>query len=248
MTLSPLEQFATPVVFPFMNATLSLTKLGLYAFLGGAILLGLFGSILTSQNLTLTGTRWTITTESIYSSISSVLRDQIGEGYDQYLPGVISIFMFILVTNLVSNVPYSFGIFTSACLCLGLSITIFLGVTIIGLFQHGITWFSFFVPAGTPLPLVPALVLIEVISYLARAFSLGVRLFANLVAGHILLVVLAGMIWPIMTGGFLLGIVSIIPFAIFTGLVGLELAVSLIQAYVFTLLLCSYIADAVHLH
>lgn len=230
MTLSPLEQFATPML-PLSFFNIGLTKLGLYAFLGVAILLGLFGSILASQNLTLTGTRWTITTESIYSSISSVLRDQIGEGHDQYLPGVISIFMFILVTNLVSNVPYSFGIFTSACLCIGLSITIFLGVTIIGLTKHGITWFSFFVPAGTPLPLVPALVLIEIISYLARAFSLGVRLFSNLVAGHILLVVLSGMIWPIMTGGLLLAVISLVPFALFTGLVGLEIAVSLIQAF-----------------
>lgn len=156
--------------------------------------------------------------------------------------------MFILVTNLVSNVPYSFGIFTSAVLCMGLSVTVFIGVTIIGLFKHGISWFSFFVPAGTPLPLVPALVLIEVISYIARAFSLGVRLFSNLVAGHVLLAVLSGMIWPIITGGIVLGVVSVIPFALFTALVGLELAVSLIQAYVFTLLLCSYLADAINLH
>jgi F-type H+-transporting ATPase subunit a len=118
----------------------------------------------------------------------------VGEGYDIYLPAVISIFMFILITNLVSNVPYGFGIFTSAVLCLGLSITVFLGVTILGLEKHHVTWFSFFVPLGTPLALVPALVLIETISYLARSVSLGVRLMANLVGGHILLAVLSGMI------------------------------------------------------
>lgn len=113
---------------------------------------------------------------------------------------------------------------------MGLSVTVFLGVTILALATHGVHFFSYFIPAGTPGPLVPLLVLIEFISYVARAFSLGVRLFANMVAGHALLKILAGMLYTIMCSGLLFGLLSILPLGIFLALVGLEIAVSLIQA------------------
>lgn len=125
---------------------------------------------------------------------------------------------------------------------------IFLGVTILAVAKHGLHFLSFFVPAGTPGMLVPLLICIEIISYIARAFSLGVRLFANMVAGHALLNILAGMLYKIMTIGILAGIVSLLPLAIFFALVGLEIAVSMIQAYVFTVLVMSYIKDAEYLH
>ena len=180
--------------------------------------------------------------------LQGLANGQLSDGYEEYLPFIISLFGFILITNLMSNVPYNFAVATSAVISMGLSLTVFIGVTLLALNRHKIKWFSFFVPAGTPLILVPVLVLIETLSYLARAVSLGVRLFANLVAGHVLLSALSGMIWPIFTGGILLGFVSLIPLAIFTALVGLEIAVSFIQAYVFTVLTSSYIADALHLH
>ena len=131
---------------------------------------------------------------------------------------------------------------------MGLSVCIFLGVTILGLKEHRIHFFSFFVPSGTPLVLVPLLVPIELISYVSRAFSLGIRLFANMTAGHVLMKILSGFLWPMFTGGIVIALVTLIPFAIFLGIVGLELAVSFIQAYVFTILTASYLKDAIDLH
>ena len=126
--------------------------------------------------------------------------------------------------------------------------SIFLGVTILSLSKHGIKFFSFFIPSGTPLALVPLLILIEFISYLARALSLGVRLFANLCAGHSLLKILSTFLYKLFSGSVFVAILTIIPFSIFIGLIGLEIAVSFIQAFVFNLLVCSYLKDAIDLH
>ncbi len=177
-----------------------------------------------------------------------MVREQIGAHSEIYLPFVYSLFFFILIGNLISNVPYSFAITASGVVSLGLSVTIFIGVTILALSIHGIKFFSFFIPAGTPLALVPLLVLIELISYLARAVSLGVRLFANLVAGHTLLKILSTYLYDLFTGSLIVAIITLVPFTIFLALIGLELAVSLIQAFVFTLLVCSYLRDAIELH
>jgi F-type H+-transporting ATPase subunit a len=121
-------------------------------------------------------------------------------------------------------------------------------VTILGLSIHKVRFFSFFVPAGTPLALVPLLVLIEIVSYVARAFSLGVRLFANIVAGHTLMKILSTFLFQLFGSSLLIAVLTLIPFAFFLAIMGLELAVSFIQAYVLTLLVCSYIKDAVELH
>lgn len=177
-----------------------------------------------------------------------MVKEQIGSANEIYVPFIYSLFFFVLLANLVGNVPYSFAFTSSAIVAMGLSVMIFLGVTILGFMRHGIHFFSFFVPAGTPLALVPLLALIELISYFARAFSLGVRLFANIVAGHTLLKILSGFLYPALTSGILLFFVTLLPMMIFIALVGLEIAVSLIQAYVFTILTCSYLKDAIELH
>lgn len=177
-----------------------------------------------------------------------MVKEQIGSANEIYLPFVYSLFFFIILANLAGNVPYSFTLATSAIVSLGLSFVIFFGVTTLGLYKHGLHFFSFFVPAGTPLGMVPLLVLIELISYLARAFSLGVRLFSNMVAGHTLLKILSSMLWPILTSSLIMFIISTIPFVIFLALVGLEIAVSVIQAYVFVVLTCTYMKDAIDLH
>jgi F-type H+-transporting ATPase subunit a len=131
---------------------------------------------------------------------------------------------------------------------MGFSLMIFLGVTILAVYRHGLHFLSYYVPAGTPGALVPLLIVIEMISYVARAFSLGVRLFANLVAGHALLKILSGMIYSVMASGVIAAVASILPLAIFVALVGLEIAVSFIQAYVFVVLTMSYLKDAEYLH
>ena len=190
--------------------------------------------------------RWSIVLESLFASINSMVRDQIGR--EIYLPFIYGLFFFILIANLVGNVPYSFTITTSVIVSIGLSFTILIGVTILGLSIHKVHFFSFFIPSGTPLALVPLLVLIELISYLARAFSLGIRLFANVVAGHTLLKILSTFLFKMFSGGIIIFILTLVPFSLFLAITGLELAVSFIQAYVFVLLTCSYVKDAIELH
>jgi F-type H+-transporting ATPase subunit a len=177
-----------------------------------------------------------------------MVRSQIGSSNERYIPFIYSLFFFIIISNLVGNVPYNYTIATSLIVSLGLSLTIFIGVTILGLYRHQVKFFSFFIPAGTPLGLVPLLVLIEFISYIARAFSLGVRLFANMVAGHTLLKILSGLLTKLFTSSIIVFFVTLIPFGIFVALCGLELAVSIIQAYVFSILVSSYLKDAIDLH
>jgi F-type H+-transporting ATPase subunit a len=248
---SPLEQFEvvsfvniTSPVFGYTN--LALTNLALYTFLVLISVIGLH--LLGNNDNKLVPSLWSISLESSYHSIQSLVRSQIGGLNEKYLPFIYSLFFFILFSNLISNVPYNYAITTSLIVSLGFSFTIFIGVTLLGLYIHKIKFFSFFIPAGTPLMLVPLLVLIEFISYIARAFSLGVRLFANLTAGHTLLKILSGLLAKLFTSGILLFIVTLIPFSIFIALCGLEIAVSLIQAYVFCILTSSYLKDAIDLH
>ena len=248
---SPLSQFEVTnligVNAPILgNLHLNLTNLSLYSIFVVLTILGLH--IYANNDNKIIPNNWSISFESSFQSLNTMVREQIGTNMEIYFPFIYSIFFYILIANLISNVPYSFAVTASGVVSLGLSLTIFIGVTILALSIHGIKFFSFFIPSGTPLALVPLLVLIELVSYLARAVSLGVRLFANLTAGHTLLKILSTYLFKLFTGNLLIQILTLIPFAIFLALVGLEIAVSLIQAFVFTLLVCSYLRDAIELH
>jgi len=248
---SPLEQFEVTSLLSF-NApifgyfTLTLSNLALYSIL--ILILILVLHYMGNNDIKLLPSKWSIALESLFSSINSMVREQIGTSNEIYLPFIYSLFCFVLFANLVGNIPYSFVITTSAIVCLGLSFTIFIGVTLLGLSIHNLNFFSFFIPVGTPIFLVPLLVLIEFISYLARALSLGVRLFANLVAGHSLMKILSTFLYKLFSTSILVFFLTLIPFSIFVTLVGLEIAVSFIQAYVFCLLVSSYLKDAIELH
>lgn len=248
---SPLEQFEVisfislnMPIFGYIN--FSLTNLGLYALITVFLVISLH--IYANNNFMLVPSRWSISLESSFASVHNLVKSQIGIKNEIYFPAIYSLFFFILIANLIGNIPYGFTVATSIIVSIGLSVTIFIGVTILGLRLHKEHFFSFFVPAGTPLGLVPLLVPIELISYLARAFSLGVRLFANVTAGHVLMKILAGFLAPMFISSILVSIFTLIPFVIFTGIIGLEIAVSFIQAYVFCVLTCSYLKDAIDLH
>jgi F-type H+-transporting ATPase subunit a len=252
---SPLEQFEVTnlislnaPIFGYLNLTL--TNLGLYSLIVFILVTSLHLAFkgTGSNDTKLIPSHWSIALESSFASINAVVREQIGLRNEIYLPFIYSLFFFILIANLVGNVPYSFTITTSIILSVGLSFTIYIGVTIIGLTKHGLHFFSFFIPSGTPLALVPLLVLIELTSNLARALSLGVRLFANMVAGHTLLKILSTFLYQLFSSSLIVAVVTLIPFSIFIALIGLELAVGVIQSYVFILLTSSYIKDAVELH
>lgn len=246
---SPLEQFEVSNLLS-LNApilgylNISLTNLALYSLL----VLFLIVSIhyISNNENKLVPSKWSISLESLFASINSMVKEQLGK--EVYLPFIYSLFFFILIANLTGNIPYSFTITTSIMVSIGLSFTILIAVTILGLSIHKLHFFSYFVPSGTPLALVPLLVLIELVSYLARAFSLGIRLFSNMVAGHTLMKILATFLYQMFSAGVIMFILTLIPFIIFLAIVGLEIAVSIIQAYVFAILTCSYIKDAIELH
>jgi len=165
-----------------------------------------------------------------------------------YFPFIYTLFMFILINNLLGMVPYNFASTSHFVLTFSLSFTIVLGATLLGLQKHGLKFFSLFVPAGCPLGLLPLLVLIEFISYLSRCVSLGLRLGANVMSGHMLLNILSGFIYKIMASGIIYFIIGLIPLAFVIALCGLELTIAFIQAYVFVILTSSYIKDGLYLH
>ncbi len=156
--------------------------------------------------------------------------------------------MFILINNLIGMIPYSFASTSHFVLTFSLSFTIVLGTTLLGFQKHGLKFFSLFVPAGCPLPLLPLLIIIEFISYLARNISLGLRLAANILSGHMLLNILSGFTYNIMNSGFIFAIISIIPLIFIIAFSGLEFGIALIQAQVFVVLTSSYIKDGLDLH
>ena len=249
MVNSPLEQFEVTnliginaPILGYLNITL--TNLGLYSLLVLFLIIGIHYA--GNNEVKLVPSKWSIVLESLYASIHSMVREQLGK--EVYLPFIYSIFFFILIANLTVNIPYSFTITTSIIVSIGFSFTILIAVTILGLSIHKLHFFSYFVPSGCPLALVPLLVLIESVSYLARALSLGIRLFANMCAGHTLMKILSTFLYKLFLSGPVVAVLTLIPFTVFLAICGLELAVSLIQAYVFTLLTISYIKDAIELH
>ena len=246
---SPLEQFEVSSLLSF-NApilgylNISLTNLALYSILVLTLIISIH--YMSNNENKLVPSKWSIALESLFASINSMVKEQLGK--ELYLPFIYSLFFFILIANLTGNIPYSFTITTSIMVSIGLSFTILIAVTILAVSIHKLHFFSFFVPSGTPLALVPLLVLIELVSYLARAFSLVIRLFANVVAVHTLMKILATFLYQMFSSTLIIATITLIPFTIFLAIIGLELAVSIIQSYVFTILTCSYIKDAIELH
>jgi F-type H+-transporting ATPase subunit a len=165
-----------------------------------------------------------------------------------YFPFIYSLFIFILINNLIGMIPYSFASTSHFIVTFSISFTIVLGATILGFNRHGLKFFSLFVPSGCPLALLPLLVIIEFISYLARNISLGLRLAANILSGHMLLNILAGFTYNIMSSGYFLFLLGLIPLAFIIAFSGLELGIAFIQAQVFVVLTSSYIKDALDLH
>jgi len=185
----------------------------------------------------------------MYATVHSIVINQINRQKGQiFFPFIYALFIFILINNLIGMVPYSFASTSHFILTFSLSFTVVLGATFLGFQKHGLEFFSLFVPAGCPLGLLPLLVVIEFISYLARNISLGLRLAANVLSGHMLLNILSGFTYNIMTSGFLFFFLGLFPLAFIIAFSGLELAIAFIQAQVFVVLSCSYIKDALDLH
>jgi F-type H+-transporting ATPase subunit a len=249
---SPLDQFEIRNLFsldaPILgNLHISLTNIGLYLTIGGLLILLL--NVLTTNYNKIVSNNWSISQEAIYATIHGIVTNQINPRNGQiYFPFIYTLFIFILINNLVGLVPYSFASTSHFALTFALSFTIVLGATILGFQKHGLEFFSLLVPAGCPLGLLPLLVLIEFVSYCARSVSLGLRLGANILSGHMLLNILAGFTYNIMTSGIIYFFLGLIPLAFIIAFSGLELGIALIQAQVFVVLSSSYIKDALDLH
>jgi len=249
---SPLDQFEIRDLIsldaPILaNLHLSVTNIGFYLVIGFFISLNL--NIIGNNYNKLVSNNWSISLETIYATIHSIVINQINTKKGQiYFPFIYALFIFILVNNLIGMIPYSFASTSHFILTFSLSFTIVLGATILGFQIHGLKFFSLFVPAGCPLALLPLLVLIEFISYLARNVSLGLRLAANVLSGHMLLNILSGFTYNIMTSGVLFFFLGLLPLAFIIAFSGLELAIAFIQAQVFVVLSCSYIKDCLDLH
>jgi F-type H+-transporting ATPase subunit a len=187
--------------------------------------------------------------ESIYATVFSIVVNQINAKKGQmFFPLISALFIYILINNLVGMVPYSFAPTSHFILTFSISFTIVIGATILGFQIHSLKFFSLFVPSGCPLGLLPLLVLIEFISYLSRNVSLGLRLGANVLSGHMLLNILAGFAYNIMKSGIIYFFLGLVPLIFILAFSGLEIGIAFIQAQVFVVLSSSYIKDSLELH
>jgi len=249
---SPLDQFVIRDLFSIKadvlaNMQISLTNIGLFLLITTFIIF-MFYLMTTNYNLS-TPNAWSISQESIYFTVYSIVVNQINANKGQmFFPFMSALFIYILVNNLVGMVPYSFAPTSHFILTFSLSFTIVIGATILGFQIHALKFFSLFVPSGCPLGLLPLLVLIEFISYLSRNVSLGLRLGANILSGHMLLNILAGFTYNIMNNGIIYFFLGLVPLAFILAFSGLEIGIAFIQAQVFVVLSSSYIKDSLELH
>lgn len=186
--------------------------------------------------------------EASYEFIQGMVTEQVGDEGKKYFPFVFAIFMFVLFGNLLGMLPYAFTFTSHIAVTLTLAVIVFVTVTVIALMRHGMRFFSYFFPEGAPVWLAPIIIPVEVISYFSRVVSLSVRLFANMVAGHVMLKVFATFVVLLGGLGAVGPFVAILPLGVNVALVGFEFLVAFLQAYVFAILTSIYLHDAVHLH
>lgn len=245
----PLHQFIIKPLIPLSvgGADISFTNSSLWMMIGVVLSTGFLS--LAMRRRALVPGRMQVMAEMLYEFIAGMIRENIGPEGRRYFPLVFTLFMVVLMGNLLGMVPYSFTYTSHIAVTAGLAVAIFLLVVVIGLFRHGVHFLSLFVPPGVPFMLYPLIIPIEIISYFVRPVTLSVRLFANMMAGHLMLKVFAGfsvaMLAAFGAAGFLAGM---LPMAFNVILIGFEFLIALLHAYVFTVLACIYLKDTVDLH
>ncbi len=243
MASNPMEQFTVYKIGPEINIAginLSFTNSSLFMVISASIvLLFLFFG---SKEKRIIPSKIQLMAEMSYTFVAKMISDTAGSKAKPYFPFIFSLFMFVLFCNMVGMMPYSFTVTSHIIVTLIMAIFIFIAVTIIGFVKHGFKYLSIFVPSGVPTVLLPLITIIEIISYLSRPVSLSVRLFANMMAGHTMLKVFGGFVVSLgILGGWL-------PLSFSVALTGLEILVAFLQAYVFAILTCIYLNDALNLH
>ena len=243
MTTNPMHQFEVYRIGPEIilgSQNLSFTNASLFMVISATLILILL-FIGTKKNL-LVPSKMQLISEMSYTFVAKMINDTAGSNAKPFFPFIFTIFMFVLFCNMVGMLPYSFTVTSHIIVTFVLAGIVFVGVTVIGFIKHGIKYLNLFVPKGVPVVLLPLIVIIEIISYLSRPISLSVRLFANMMAGHTMLKVFGGFVISLgILGGWL-------PLSFSIALTGLEILVAFLQAYVFAILTCIYLNDALNLH
>ncbi len=243
MATNPMHQFEVYRIGPEIkigDIDISFTNASLFMIISSLAILIVFS--LGSKRKSLIPDKMQLLSELSYSFVSKMINDTAGSKAKPYFSFIFSIFMFVLFCNMFGMIPYSFTVTSHIIVTFVLASFIFMGVTIIGFIKHGLGYLKLFVPSGVPLVLMPLIVVIEIISYLSRPISLFVRLFANMMAGHNMMKVFGGFVISLgIVGGWL-------PLSFSVALTGLEILVAFLQAYVFAILTCIYLNDALNLH
>ena len=243
MATNPMHQFEVYKIGPEISIggiNLSFTNASLFMAISSSLILLLL--FLGTKKKSLIPTKVQFITEMSYTFVAKMINDTAGSGAKSFFPFIFTLFMFVLFANMVGMLPYSFTVTSHIIITFMLASIVFVGVTILGFVKHGFKYLELFVPKGVPVVLLPLIVIIEIISYLSRPVSLSVRLFANMMAGHTMLKVFGGFVISLgLLGGWL-------PLGFSVALTGLEILVAFLQAYVFAILTCIYLNDALNLH
>ncbi len=243
MSTNPMHQFNVYRIGPeisFGNVDISFTNASLFMIISAITIISIF--FVGTRRKAIIPTKIQLLTELSYTLISKMISDTAGSKAKPYFPFIFSLFMFVLFCNMLGMLPYSFTVTSHIIVTFALAAVIFVGVTIIGFVNHGLGYLKLFIPSGVPVFLLPLIVIIEIISYLSRPVSLSVRLFANMMAGHTMLKVFGGFVISLgIIGGWL-------PLSFTVALTGLEILIAFLQAYVFAILTCIYLNDALNLN
>ncbi len=243
MATNPMHQFKVHRIGPEIEISgvdLSFTNASLFMVVSAVLVI--FMLLLGTREKKLIPSKLQLVSEMLYNFIGKMINDTAGKKAKPYFPFIFSLFIFILFCNMVGMLPYSFTVTSHIIVTLTFAIFIFIGVTVLGFILHGFKYLKIFVPSGVPIVLLPIITVIEIISYLSRPISLSVRLFANMMAGHTMLKVFGGFVVSLgLLGGWL-------PLTFSVALTGLEILVAFLQAYVFAILTCIYLNDALNLH
>ena len=243
MATNPMHQFNVYKIGPEIKINgidFSFTNASLFMLIS-AISISIFLLLGTKDKKIIPG-KFQLLSEILYNFISKMISDTAGKKAKPYFPFIFSLFIFVLFCNMVGMLPYSFTVTSHIIVTLAFAMFIFIGVTILGFVIHGFKYLKIFVPSGVPVVLLPIIMIIEIISYLSRPVSLSVRLFANMMAGHTMLKVFGGFVISLgLVAGWL-------PLTFSVALTGLEILVAFLQAYVFAILTCIYLNDALNLH
>jgi len=242
MAANPMYQFNVYRIGPeikISNVDISFTNASLFMVISSLAILIIFN---LGTKRSIVPNKIQLLSELSYSFIAKMISDTAGSKAKPYFSFIFSLFMFVLFCNMFGMIPYSFTVTSHIIVTFVLASFIFIGVTVIGFIKHGLGYLKLFVPSGVPMVLLPLIVVIEIISYLSRPISLSVRLFANMMAGHTMMKVFGGFVVSLgIVGGWL-------PLSFSVALTGLEILVAFLQAYVFAILTCIYLNDALNLH